>query len=63
MTVPAAALLAIAAGIALAAWGLAAAHRLPRRGAALAALAFPVGIALFLAGTLLLAVPGFLGGR
>jgi hypothetical protein len=63
MTVSAAPLLAVVAGLALAAGGLAAAHRLPPRAAALAALAFPLGIAIFLAGTLLLAVPGFLGGR
>lgn len=49
-------------GLILAAWSLWASHRLPPRQAALAALAFPLGIALFLAGALLLAVPGFLGG-
>jgi hypothetical protein len=53
--------LSVVAGLALAAWSLTAAHRLPPRQAAAAALAFPLGIALFLAGTLLLAVPGFLG--
>jgi hypothetical protein len=63
MTVATAAPIALVAGLLLAAGGLVAAHRLPPRGAALAALAFPLGIALFLAGTLLLAVPGFLGVR
>ena len=47
-------------GLALAAWGLSASHRLPPRRAAFASLAFPLGIALFLSGALLLAVPGFL---
>ena len=47
-------------GLALAAWGLSASHRLPPRRVAFASLAFPLGIVLFLSGALLLAVPGFL---
>lgn len=48
-------------GLLLSAWSLPAAHSLAGWKGAAAALLFPVGITLFLAGTLLLAVPGFLG--
>lgn len=52
----------IIAGVAAAAWGLPAAHRLPAPRDILAALAVLAGVILALLGTLLLVVPGFFQG-
>jgi hypothetical protein len=49
----------IIAGVAAAAWGLPAAHRLPGVRGVLAAVAVLAGVILVLMGTLLLVVPGF----
>jgi hypothetical protein len=52
----------IAVGIALAAWGIPAAHRLKDPAGILAAFAVLAGVLLALYGTLMLAVPGFFKG-
>ncbi len=52
----------IVAGVAAAAWGLPAAHRLKAPLDILAAVAVLAGVALALLGTLLLTVPGFFQG-
>jgi hypothetical protein len=52
----------ILAGVAAAAWGLPAAHRLQGIKAAVAAVTVLAGVILVLLGTLLLAVPGFFEG-
>lgn len=52
----------IITGVAAAAWGLPAAHRLPVPRDILAALAVLAGVILALLGTLLLVVPGFFQG-
>jgi hypothetical protein len=52
----------IVAGVAAAAWGLPAAHRLKSPLDILAAVAVLAGVALALLGTLLLTVPGFFQG-
>lgn len=52
----------IAAGVAAAAWGFPAAHRLQGARGILAALAVLAGVILSLLGTLLLIVPGFFEG-
>ncbi len=52
----------IAGGVAAAAWGVPAAHRLQGVRGILAALAVLAGVVLFLLGTLLLIVPGFFEG-
>lgn len=52
----------IIAGIAAAAWGLPAAHRLKAPWDILAAIAVLAGVVAALLGTLLLAVPGFFQG-
>ncbi len=52
----------IAGGVAAAAWGFPAAHRLQGIRGILAALAVLAGVVLFLLGTLLLVVPRFFEG-
>ena len=52
----------IAAGLGAVAWGLPAAHRLPRPWDIPAALAVLAGVTTVLLGTLLLTVPGFFKG-
>lgn len=52
----------IAVGIALAAWGIPAAHRLKGPAGILAASAVLAGVLLSLSGTLLLGAPGFFTG-
>lgn len=52
----------IAGGVAAAAWGFPAAHRLQGFRGILAALAVLAGVVLFLLGVLLLVVPGFFEG-
>ncbi len=52
----------IALGIAMAAWGLPAAHRLKGLAGIMAACSVPAGVVIALSGTLMLAVPGFFKG-
>jgi len=52
----------VALGIALAAWGIPAAHRLKGPAGIMAACSVPAGVILALSGTLMLAAPGFFKG-